>query len=278
VIVLEEKINVLASKEIVLITNQHTKFPSQTSIISDLAELERALTTVDSELVDIKKAMAQHPLNLLFNPSLLVRKDVWNVDVALLLQMFIRVIESTGNRDLRICGIAAVSSSMIYRLKVESIFALEKIAMQMKGLDDRNQQPVQQLNALELPFRIESTYPVSVEDLLQMLENMIIELANPRPRKKQLELEPVQTFDFDQYLVKFEQVIQRYEDMILDMASADGTILFKALVARMEPTEMARCFIAMLYLATKGKVVLEQPEGSEDVKITLSGDARPARQ
>ncbi|MEW6604996.1 MAG: chromosome segregation protein ScpA, partial [Thermoproteota archaeon] len=158
---------------------------------------------------DTKKSIAQPPLNLLFNPSLLARKDVWNIDLALLLEMFLRLINATGNKDLRICGIAAVSSSMIYRLKVESIFALEKIAMQKKGIDDpANQQPIPQLNPVDLPFRIEPTYPVSVEDLLRMLENMIMELANPRPRKKQVELQPVQGFDFDQYLVKFEQIIQ----------------------------------------------------------------------
>jgi segregation and condensation protein A len=229
--------------------------------------------------VDTKKSIAQPPLNLLFNPSTLVRKDVWSVDVALLLEMFLRLINATGNKDLRICGIAAVSSSMIYRLKVESIFALEKIAMQRKGLDDPNsQQPVPQLNPVELPFRIESTYPVSVDELLHMLENMIMELANPRPRKKQLELEPVQTFDFDQYLVKFEQIIQGYEDMIFDIVSADGLLMFKTLVAKMEPVEMARCFIAMLYLAMKGKVELDQPDESDDVKITLISPPSPAQQ
>jgi segregation and condensation protein A len=229
--------------------------------------------------VDTKKSIAQPPLNLLFNPSTLVRKDVWSVDVALLLEMFLRLINATGNKDLRICGIAAVSSSMIYRLKVESIFALEKIAMQRKGIDDpNNQQPVPQLNPVELPFRIESTYPVSVDELLHMLENMIMELANPRPRKKQLELEPVQTFDFDQYLVKFEQIIQGYEDMIFDIVSADGLLMFKTLVAKMEPVEMARCFIAMLYLAMKGKVELDQPDESDDVKITLIPQPSPAQQ
>jgi len=155
------------------------------------------LSSEQGEPVDTKKSIAQAPLNLLFNPSLLVRKDVWKVDVTSLLEMFLRLIEATRNKDLRICGIDAVSSSMIYRLKVESIFALEKIAMQRKGLDEQGQQPILQLNPVELPFRIESTYPVSVEDLLKMLENMIIELSHPRPRKKQVELEPVQTFDFD---------------------------------------------------------------------------------
>jgi segregation and condensation protein A len=228
---------------------------------------------------DTRRQIAQPPLNLLFNPSLLIRKDVWNIDIARLLEMFLRLLNATGNKDLRICGLAAVSSSMIYRLKVESIFVLEKIAMQKKGLNDptndSNQQqlPIPQLNPIELPFRIEPTYPVSVEDLLHMLENMIMELANPRSKRKkqELELEPVETFNFDQYLIKFEKIIQDYEDMIYDIVAADGILMFKRLVNKLEPVEMARCFIAMLYLAMKRKIKLDYPqEDSDDIKITLA--------
>ena len=229
---------------------------------------------------DTRRQIAQPPLNLLFNPSLLVRKDVWNVDITGLLEMFLRLLNVTGNKDLRICGLAAVSSSMIYRLKVESIFALEKIAMQKKGPNDSssNQQqqqlPIPELNPIELPFRVEPTYPVSVEDLLRMLENMIMELANPRSKRKKqgLELDPVETFNFDHYLIKFEKIIQGYEDMIYDIVTADGILMFKTLVAKMEPVEMARCFIAMLYLAMKHKINLDYPQddSEEDIKMTLA--------
>src|SRR3954471_12225535 len=86
---------------------------------------------------DSKKMMAEPPLNLLFNPSLLTaKKDVWDINVTMLLEMLLKLLNTTGKKDLRICGIAALSSSIIYRLKVESIFRLEKIAMQRKGLDD----------------------------------------------------------------------------------------------------------------------------------------------
>ncbi len=233
-----------------------------------------------SGISDTKKLISQPPLNLLFNPSVLVRKDVWNIDIAFLLEMFLKLITVTGNKDLRICGLAAVSSSMIYRLKVESIFVLEKIAMQKKGLDggadsnnaDQQMSPIPQLNPMDLPIRIEPTYPVSVEDLLQMLENMIMELANPRSkrRKQEMELEPVETFNFDQYLVKFEKIIQGYEDMIFDIVTADGVLMFKTLVHKMEPLEVARCFIAMLYLVTKRKVEISQLQDSDDddIKIT----------
>lgn len=224
----------------------------------------------DGASSDSKKMIAEPPLNLLFNPSLLTaKKDVWDINVTMLLEMLLHLINMTGKKDLRICGIAILSSSIIYRLKVESIFRLEKIAMQRKGLDDhRLQQPIPDLNAVEIPFRIESTYPVSLEDLLSVLENMISELANPRQKKKQLRLEPVETFNFDQYLVKFEQILQRYEDMIFDIINADGMAMFKMLVKKMKPIEVVRYFIAMLYLAMKGRVDLEEIESLEDVKIT----------
>ena len=228
-------------------------------------------------LSDTRRQIAQPPLNLLFNPSLLIRKDVWNIDIARLLETFLRLLNATGNKDLRICGLAAVSSSMIYRLKVESIFVLEKIAMQKKGLNDATndpqQLPIPKLDPIEIPFRIEPTYPVSVEDLLHMLENMIMELANPRSKRKkqELELEPIETFNFDQYLIKFEKIIQDYEDMIYDIVAADGVLMFKRLVNKLEPVEMARCFIAMLYLAMKDKIKLDHPEeDSEDIKMTLA--------
>ena len=211
--------------------------------------------------------ISEPPLSLLFNPSLLTtKKDVWDIDVTMLLDMLLKLINTTGKKDLRVCGIAALSSSIIYRLKVESIFRLEKIAMQRKGVDEHQQyQSIPDLNPVEIPFRIESTYPVSLEDLLQVLENMISELANPKPKKKQLNLEPVEVFNFDQYLIKFEHILQRYEDMIFDIVSADGEAIFKILVAKMEPIEIVRCFIAVLYLAMKGKIDLVQIE--EDLKI-----------
>lgn len=218
---------------------------------------------------DSKKKIAQPPLNLLFNPSLVNRKDVWDIDISNLLEMLLNIIESSGKKDLRLCGIAALSSSMIHRLKVESIFRLEKVAMQKKAiLDEGNNDPVTEFNAIQLPFRFESTYPVSLEDLLRVLESMIFELSNPASSKK-LTIEPVQVFDVDIYSHKFEQIIREYEETIFGIVNVGGVVMFKMLISKMESLEVARYFIALLYLATKGKILLEQIEESGDVKITI---------
>jgi segregation and condensation protein A len=219
---------------------------------------------------DSKKKIAEPPLNLLFNPSLVSKKDVWDIDISKLLGILLNIIHASGKKDLRVCGIAALSSSMIHRLKVESIFRLEKVAMQKKTIiDPVTLDPVTDLDAIQLPFRFESTYPVSLEELLQVLENMIFEISNPDSRRKKLSIEPVQSFDFDQFSQKFEQIIREYEDKIFGIVSADHVVMFRMLISKMGALEVARYFIALLYLVTKGKINLEQNEESNDIRITI---------
>lgn len=217
---------------------------------------------------DSKRKIAEPPLNLLFNPSLVGKNDVWAIDITKLLEMLLAIIHVSGNKDLRLCGIAAISSSIIYRLKVESIFRLQKVSMQKKALvESGNHDPIVELGAMELPFRFEPTYPVSLEDLLKVLENMMIELSNPYSRRKGITVEPVQLSGFDQYTQKLEQIIGNYEDRIFHIVKRDREVTFGILTRRMESLEVVRYFIAILYLATKGKIILEQTEDSEDIRI-----------
>lgn len=215
-----------------------------------------------------KKSISQPPLDLLFNPSILSKKDVWQIDISLLLEMLLKLINNSGKKDLRMCGIAALSSSLIYRLKVESISRLEKISKTKKGIEAVDIKPIPNLKPFEIPFRVEPTYPVSLEELLHVLENMIIGLANPKSRRNQLNLESVESFNFDDYLVKFEKVLQSYEDMIFDIVTADKSVEFRNLTLKMNPTETVRCFLALLYLAMKRKIFLQQND--EQIFISIN--------
>jgi len=66
----------------------------------------------------------------LFNPSVISKKDVRQINIVEILKMLIKILEATGKKDLKVAGMAALSSSMMYRMKVESIFALQKAAME----------------------------------------------------------------------------------------------------------------------------------------------------
>ena len=78
--------------------------------------------------------ISQDPVNILFNPSIISKKDVWQINLIEILKLLVKILEQTGKKDLKVAGMAALASSLIYRMKVESIFALQKAAMEKKPL------------------------------------------------------------------------------------------------------------------------------------------------
>jgi segregation and condensation protein A len=215
-----------------------------------------------------KSSLATPPLNLLFNTSLLGKQNVWEINISRLLELLLKIINSSEKKDLRICGIAAWSSTLIYRLKVESIFQLEKLSLEKKNYDDSTEKEIPHLKLIDFPFRLSSTYPVSLEDLLNVLENIISSLNNPSIKSRNLvELEPVEIFDFDHYLVKFEKILEEKEKFIMHSLRLTETILFSKFIEKIDRLEVARIFIALLHLAMKGMIDLIQLDESYDIEI-----------
>ena len=61
--------------------------------------------------------ISQEPINILFNPSVIQKKDVWQINLIEILKLLIKILEETGKKDLKVAGMAALSSSLIYRMK-----------------------------------------------------------------------------------------------------------------------------------------------------------------
>ena len=208
--------------------------------------------------------ISQPPVNILFSPLDVSKKDVWSIDVIRILDILIKILSQTDKKDLRVAGIAALSSAMIHRMKVESIFALQKAAMEKKPLTQREDMDIEIIN---MPYRHESTYPVTLDELLSVLENLIGTIANPRSSRRQLEFEPVQAPNFDDYFISLEKIIGQYEELIMNKIKATGYGSFKNIVSELELIDVIRCFFAILFLARDMKVDLEQTE--DDIVVSL---------
>ena len=209
--------------------------------------------------------ISQEPVNILFNPSVIQKKDVWQINLIEILKILIKILEETGKKDLKVAGMAALSSSLIYRMKVESIFALQKAAMEKKPLINRRDVDI---NILDIPYRHESTYPVSLDELLELLENLIGSIANPRSRRKgQLDFGPTEPPDFKDYFVSFENIVEKYEALITRKITSTGSGLLKEIVIDLDSLDSIRCFFAVLFLAQKQKVELAQI--GDDIQVTL---------
>ena len=208
--------------------------------------------------------ISQPPINVLFNPVDISKRDVWTIDIIRILEILIKILNQSGKKDLRVAGIAALSSAMIHRMKVESIFALQKAAMEKKPLRQRLDVDV---DMIDMPYRHESTYPVTLEELLGVLENLIGTIANPRSSRRQLQFEPVEVPDFNDYFISLEKIIGQYEELIVTKIRSTGSGSFRMIVSELESLDVVRCFFAVLFLARDEKVELEQLDN--DITISL---------
>ncbi|NND86002.1 MAG: chromosome segregation protein ScpA [Nitrosopumilus sp.] len=208
-------------------------------------------------------SISQEPVNILFSPSSVAKKDVWEIDLIKILNILIKILERSGKKDLKVAGMAALSSSLIYRMKVESIFALQRAAMEKKPMRQRTDVDIE---LIDIPYRHESTYPVSLDDLLGLLQNLIGTIANPQSRRsRQLEIEPIEAPDFKDYFISLESIIGKYEDLVLKKISPAGFGLLQDIIVDLDEVDSIRCFFAILFLARDQKVDLEQVD--DDIKI-----------
>lgn len=206
--------------------------------------------------------ISEAPVSVLFNTAS-IKGDVWEIDIVQILQMLARILERDGRKDLRVAGMAALSSSLIYRMKVESIFALQRVGSEKKHSVQRKDVKIRLVN---MPYRHESTYPVTLDDLLGLLESLISSMANPKRSKRGLDIQPVAEPDFAEYMISLEDVIATYESLIMGKIASpgwDGTL--QDVVRDLDRRDAIRCFFAMLFLARDGKLELEQD--GDDIRI-----------
>ena len=105
-----------------------------------------------------------------------------------------------------------------------------------------------------------------------MLESMVSSLTESGTRKPRISIEPVEDFSFDKYFVKIEEILAQFETMIHTRILEQGHELFSSLIAEMDPLSSARCFLAMLYLAMKGTIHIEQTNDSADIILSQVRD------
>jgi len=224
--------------------------------------------------VQTPNSISQEPINILFSPKDVAKKDVWEIDLIQILDLLLKILEKSGRKDLKVAGMAALSSSLIYRMKVESIFALQKAAMEKKPMHQRTDVDIE---LIDIPYRHESTYPVSLDDLLGLLQNLIGTIANPQSRRnRQLEIEPIEAPDFQEFFISLESIIGKYEDLIMKKIADTGHGLLQDIIVDLDQVDSIRCFFATLFLARDQKVDLEQVE--DNIKIILIKDEQPTEQ
>ena len=221
----------------------------------------------NNDISRLQYTISKPPINVLFNPSLVSKKGIWSINISYLLELFIKILESMKKKDLRLCGIAVLSSSIIFRIKVESIFILERIAEKSRYTSVNDVKEIKTMinnnvNILAMPYRHEATYDITLEELLTILSNIVQRISTSK--ENAISIEPIDYYD-DSHLIDLESVIGEYKQRLYTTLNGKD-ILFNEFVSGLDPLDVARYFIAMLHLCMEGKISIEQI-GEYDIKI-----------
>ncbi len=218
---------------------------------------------------DKKLEITQNSINVLLDPKSISQKNIWEINVIEILEALISVLNKSSDKDLKIAGMAALSSSLIHKMKVETIFSLHKPQPVAKKITHKKHNV--DIKVLDIPYRHETTYPVTLNELLEVLGNLTNSITNPIIHNKKIEpIEPVPYFK--EHLISYENIIKEYEEVIMNNFQTKQILFFNDITSELKPIEAIRCFLAALFLAKDEKIELVQTD--VDIKISLMINAK----
>ena len=216
---------------------------------------------------EIPSSVSKPPLNILINPESVRAQKSWDIDLAYLLELLDSVLKESDVLDLRICGSAVVTSSLIYRLKVETLFLFERIRTEKRAFDqDLKELP----QTLTLPFRYE-LHSTSAKELVSALELIMDELTShvKEEKPKEIIIEPEPDLEIDDYDARIGEMLNRFRLDIIKALARETSISFRDYVKNQPVVEKVRSFILLLFVATEGLVQLIQE--NEDILVIETG-------
>ncbi len=217
------------------------------------------------------------PINLLFDINRIDKLTPWSVNIAFLLNHFLREMEKLGKVDFRASGVALDSSALIYLMKSKLLLTLEEPPAPPKLPTDFVPPP------LFLPLRHELT-STTIQHLLEVLEEVlngeklaVIDRVVSQPVLPQAsDIMP----QFDKFMAELETQMNDFYRHLLEIVKGAGIIQFSSLIKEMIRIEAVRSFIMLLFLAQDGKVSLWQDEETEEIYVTVGnlkvGKQQPA--
>lgn len=213
--------------------------------------------------MSVKSPLTKFPLKLLVDTEGISKRRVWEINITDLLKQFI-ALYSDYKKDLRLYGTVALSSSIIYKLQVESFFLFEKQTSRVFEGGELSLPTI-----IDVPYRHE-VYSTSVDDLIVALERIIF--SSPiRRMKKEETLVPVASLELptDPFLMNIGEMLKEFKKKLLSLMNEEHVISFRMMVEGLPIIEVVRNFLLTLFVAQEEFVDLIQKEDDILIKVLV---------
>jgi segregation and condensation protein A len=225
----------------------------------------------EGEAVLIEEIL-EEPIEILVNMAKNGEIDPWNIDIVEVTDKFLRQLEALEKMDLRISGRTLLYASILLRMKSNALVDVEEPQEIID--DDYEQFEISDYPVPALPLRRTSRRPVTLEELLselkkaELIEKRRLERFKNIKDERRATLKEVLSIAHDEDI---ESRVGKMRNLLDGLFENQQNIRFSDLVLTLDRSGKVMAYLAILFLATKKEIWLDQEELFGELFIRKQG-------
>lgn len=215
----------------------------------------------DRETKVIPDDILEEPIEILVNLAKNGEVDPWNINIVELTDKFLKRVDELEKMDLRVSGRTLLYASILLRMKSNALVQVEEPPEEIDLESDNFE--ISDYPVPSMPLRRYSKRPVTLEELLtelkkaEALEKKRLNRTDNKKDEIRATLEDVLSVAHDEDI---ESRIGKMRSILNELLEKQKSIKFSELSSPLDRTGIIMAYLAILFLATKKEIWLEQEE------------------
>lgn len=211
-----------------------------------------------------KDEILEEPIEILVNLAKNNEIDPWNIDIVEVTDKFLRQVEELKKTDLRVSGRTLLYASVLLRMKSN---ALVEIDEPEEIIDDVFDEPdyfeISDYPIPALPLRRRSNRPVTLQELLtelkkaEVIEKRRMERNKNKREERRVTVTEVLSIAHEEDI---EGRVGKMRQLLNELFKKQNNIKFSELSSPLDRSGKVMAYLAILFLATKKEIWLDQEE------------------
>ena len=218
------------------------------------------MTNGEAEAVTGEKVL-EEPIEILVNLARNGEIDPWNIDIVEITDKFLRQVEELEKMDLRVSGRTLLYAAILLRMKSNALVEVEEPPEEY--MDDGDNFEISDYPVPALPLRRTSRRPVTLEELLaelkkaEVIEERRIERIRSKKEVHRTTIKEVMAIAHEEDI---ESRVVKMRNILTGLFEKHKIIQFSDLAGSLDRAGRIMAYLALLFLATKKEIWLEQEE------------------
>ncbi len=204
----------------------------------------------------------EEPIEILVNLAKNGEIDPWNIDIVELTDKFLKHVEELEKMDLRVSGRTLLYAAILLRMKSNALVEVDEPPEEIMDFESDNFE-ISDYPIPAMPLRRSSNRPVTLEELLtelkkaEAIEKRRLERVRNKTEERRTTIEEVLSIAHEEDI---ESRVGKMRNLLNELFEKQKYIKFSDISSPLDTGGVIMAYLAILFLATKKEIWLEQEE------------------